>query len=51
MKDIFGVILILIGYLATVVSATMINDWFGVFVTGLWVVVLGLVIIIKKDKV
>lgn len=45
MKQLFAFILILIGYLATVIGATMINSWFGVLTCGLWAVIMGLVII------
>lgn len=47
MKHIFAFILILTYYLATVVGATMINTWFGVLACGIWIIILGLVIIIE----
>ena len=47
MKHIFAFILIVIGYLAMAVGATMINPWFGVLTCGLWSVIMGLAIIIE----
>lgn len=50
MKAIFGAILILIGYLTTVISATLINELFGIFVLGVWVVILGVFIIYSYER-
>ena len=47
MKQLFAFILILTGYLAIAVAATMINPWFGVLTCGLWDVIIGLVIILE----
>lgn len=50
MKAIFGAILIAIGYFTTVISATLINELFGIFVIGVWTVILGMFIIYAYDR-
>lgn len=50
MKSIFGAILIAIGYLTTVISASLINELFGIFVLGVWAVILGVVIIYAHER-
>lgn len=47
MKHLLAFILIITGYLAIAVGATMINPWFGVLTCGLWGVIIGLVIILE----
>lgn len=44
MKHIIAFILILVAFLATSFSATMINQWFGVFICGIWLLILGFMI-------
>lgn len=44
MKHIIAFILIIIATLVTSVSATMINQWFGVFICGVWLLILGFMI-------
>ncbi|MBQ0089911.1 MAG: hypothetical protein KBT27_11345 [Prevotellaceae bacterium] len=44
MKYIISFVLILIGYFATTIGATKINEWFGLFVCGLWSVAIGIVV-------